>query len=413
MAKLALKGGKPVWTKGEPEWPVYDDRERKALEEVLVSRNWGGFPAPNVKAREFAERFASFQDAEFGIAAANGTVTLETCLRAADIQAGDEVIVTPYTWVATAATAVNVNAVPIFADVSPDNYCLDPDAVEAAITPRSRAVIPVHLGSNIADLDRLKAICEKHDLVLIEDCAHAHGGKWRDKGVGSHGDFGSFSMQSSKIMTAGEGGMITTNDRAYYEKCQSFVNCGRKESGYNSFEGRLLGGNHRISEWQAAVLLCQLERLPEQTKVKKANMDRLAAAIDEVEGLSNLKVDSRVTTQPCYQFIFKFHADQWGGVHKDRFCEAMTAEGVEVDSYFYIPLYDNALFAIHTNEYPELKRVYGDPADPKVRRCPNAEKAAYEEALWLHHPYLLGDKADVDLIIEAIHKVRANLDELR
>ncbi|MBZ0253649.1 MAG: DegT/DnrJ/EryC1/StrS family aminotransferase, partial [Candidatus Methylomirabilis sp.] len=280
MAKLALKGGEPVWKGPAPQWPVYDDRERKALEAVLVSRNWGGFPEPNTHAKLFAEKFAAFQDAKHGIACANGTVTLEACLRAAGIKAGDEVVTTPYTFVATAGACVALNAVPVFADIDPDTFCLSPEAVEAAITPRTRAVIPVHLGSTIADLDRLKEICAKRKLTLIEDCAHAHGGKWRGKGVGSHGDFGSFSMQSSKIMTGGEGGVVTVNDDLLAQRVHSFINCGRKETGYNDFEGEILGANYRITEWSAAVLLCQLERLPEQTRVKKANLDLLAAAIE-------------------------------------------------------------------------------------------------------------------------------------
>ena len=248
MAKLALLGGGKTFGLPWPKWPVFTDEDERALLEVLHSRNWGGYPSPNKRASAFAESFAKAHDAKYGICASNGTVTLEVALRAAGIEFGDEVIVTPYTWIATAGAPVMVNAVPVFADIDPDTYCLDPEQVEALISDRTRAIIPVHLGCSIADLDVFVKLAQKHDLVLIEDCAHMHGAKWKDKGVGSYGHMASFSFQSSKLMTAGEGGIILTSDDISHQRCQSMVNCGRKEPGYDGFDGDLFSGNYRITE---------------------------------------------------------------------------------------------------------------------------------------------------------------------
>ena len=262
MSKLAIFGGTPVTTTPPAApWPIYGDRERELLLSVLESREWGGYPEPNVRAAEFAEKFAAHHGAAYGICVTNGSVTLEVALTALDVEAGDEVIAPCYTWVATGACAVHVNAVPVFVDVDPDNYCIDPDQVEAAITDRTRAIIPVHLGANMADMDRMMDIADRHGIAVIEDCAHAHGGAWRGRGAGSIGDIGSFSFQSSKLMTAGEGGAVITSDNGLMQRCHSIVNCGRKEPGYDTFEGHVLGVNARISEFQAAVLIAQLERV--------------------------------------------------------------------------------------------------------------------------------------------------------
>ncbi|HDH96890.1 MAG TPA: aminotransferase class I/II-fold pyridoxal phosphate-dependent enzyme, partial [Proteobacteria bacterium] len=196
MAKLAILGGDPVRSEGPNLWPVFSDRERELLVEVLNTRNWGGFPEPNTYAREFAEKFAEYHDAKYGICAANGTVTLEIALKAGGVKAHDEVIVPAISWIATAQAPVFVNAVPVFVDIDPKNYCIDPQAIEDAITDRTRAIIPVHLGYQIADMDAIMDVAKKHDLIVVEDCAHAHGGRWNGKGVGSIGHFGSFSFQT-------------------------------------------------------------------------------------------------------------------------------------------------------------------------------------------------------------------------
>lgn len=413
MPVLAINGGEPLRKRPFASWPKYDEREKKLLNEVLESRNWGGFPAPNKKARELAERFAAYCGTRFAICCSNGSVSLEMALKAGGVKAGDEVIVPALTWVATAGCAVHINAVPVFVDIDPETYCIDVNKIEEAITDKTKAIIPVHLGASVADMDGIIDIAARHGLLVIEDCAHAHGAEWRGKRVGSIGHFGSFSFQSSKLLTAGEGGMITTSNPLYAMKCHSLANCGRKEEGYNEFDGWLFGWNNRMSELHAAILLAQMERYDEVTE-KRAEMakylcERLAS---EVEGLTPLKRDPRQTRQTFYQLILKYDQRYFKGLHRDRFISALEAEGVEFDGPFYVPIYQSPLFNVTADEWPMIRQRYGNDIWSAGISCPVAEKAAYNESVWMHYHYLDGTMEDIDDIITAIKKVQDNVKEL-
>jgi len=411
MAKLAIAGGAPVRTTAFTEWPQFDGREKSAILNVLESRNWGGYPFPNQLAERFSKAFAAHQDAKHALCAANGTVTLEIALKSVGIRPGDEVIVPAYTFEATAAPVLRLGAIPVFVDVLPDTYCLDPAAVAAAITSRTRAIIPVHLALNMADMDALTAHAARHGLKIIEDCAHAHGAKWRDKGAGSIGDVGSFSMQTSKLMTAGEGGVVTTNDDEIFELCQSYVNCGRA-SQTDRYEHRILGFNYRMTEFQAAILLAQLERLPEQTKCRAERAEYLSTLLSSIPGIELLRKDERQTTQAIYQFVFKYNAEAFGGASRDQFVAALEAEGIPADGLFYEPVYRSALFHVDPLDFPVLNSRGTQDLPWAMTRCPVAERAAYQESVWLPHQLLLGSQQDVEQIVEAIVKIQANVDEL-
>ena len=407
MAKLAIAGGPPVRTKAFAEWPQFDDLERRAITGVLESRNWGGYPFPNRWAELFGQRFAAHQNAKHALCAANGTVTLEITLKAIGISPCDEVIVPAYTFEATAAPVLRLGAVPVFVDILPDTYCIDAAAAAEAITSRTRAIIPVHLAMNMADMDAISELAGWHGLKVIEDCAHAHGARWRGRGAGSIGDAGSFSMQTSKLMTAGEGGVVTTNDDELFELCQSYVNCGRA-SQTDRFGHRLLGFNYRMTEFQAAILLAQLERLPEQTERRTARAARLEAGLSAVSGIRLLRRDERLTTQAIYQFVFKYDAQAFGGASRDRLVAALEAEGIPAEGLFYEPIYRSPLFQVDPRDFPALA---GDLPWAKTR-CPVAERAAYEESVWLPHQLLLGSEQDVDQIVEAVEKIQNHVDEL-
>lgn len=411
MGKLSINGGDCVRKKPFPPWPQFDDKELDALEQVLKSGNWGGRPFPNTKAKEFGERFAAFQDARFGIPVANGTAAIEVALRAAGIEAGDEVIVPAYTWVATALAAVYLNAVPIFVDIDPDTYCMDPGALAGAITNRTRAVIPVHLAMCIADMDRIGQIAEEHNLTVIEDAAHMHGGRWKGKGVGSIGDIGCFSFESTKVITCGEGGIILTNQAELAQRCQSLVDVGRKEPGYDGFEGWTLGWNYRMTEFQTAVLLAQLERLDDQTRLREENATYLSGRLEEIGGVRPLVRDPRATRLAYYRYLFRYNSEEFKGLPRDRFIEALEAEGIPCES-FYVPVHRSPLFALKASQYPEARRRYGEEYVPEQVSCPVTERAAYREAVCLHHPMLLGEKQDMDDIADAIIKIKTNVDEL-
>ncbi|HKQ07282.1 MAG TPA: DegT/DnrJ/EryC1/StrS family aminotransferase [Blastocatellia bacterium] len=411
MAKLAIAGGSPVRTKPFPEWPRFDDRERRAISDVLESRNWGGYPFPNQQAELFARRFADHQSARHALCAANGTVTLEIALKAVGIAPGDEVIVPAYTFEATAAPVLRLGAVPVFVDVLPDTYCIDAAAAAAALTSRTRAIIPVHLAMNMADMDAISELAARHGLKVVEDCAHAHGARWRNQGAGSIGDAGSFSMQTTKLMTAGEGGVVTTNDDEVFELCQSYVNCGRASQS-DRFGHRRLGFNYRMTEFQAAILLTQLERLAEQTERRMKQASRLAEGLSGIAGIELLRRDERLTTQAIYQFVFKMDKRAFGGASRDRVVAALEAEGIPADGLFYEPVYRSALFQVDPRDFPALGVRSGEALPWAATRCPVAERAAYEESVWLPHQLLLGSSEDVGQIVEAVGKIQSNLDEL-
>lgn len=413
MSKLAIKGGKAVRDgKTWPMWPPYNEREKELLLDVLESHNWGGYPSPNRFAKQFAKKYAEFAGAGYGVCAANGTVTLEVALKALNIKAGDEVIVPTYTWIATAAAPIYVNSVPVFADVTAENYTLDPAHVEVLITEKTRAIIPVHLGSSIADMDALMAIAKKHNLFVIEDCAHMHGARWRDKGVGAIGDMGSFSFQSSKLMTSGEGGLLLTNDPMLYQRTESLVNCGRKEPGYDEFEGDLLGYNYRIGEFQAAVLIAQLEKLSEFTTQRAQVAAYLNEQLEQIDGISIIKPDKRITQSAHYQYIFKYNPEGFKGLHRDQFLMAVMAEGICLDGDFYEPIPGRDIFNAKSEQWPMLRPRYGEGIVEMNDKTPVATHAAYHEAVWMHYPYLMQGIDGANDVVAAIRKVQENVDEL-
>ena len=413
MARLAITGGKPVRRKPFPAWPVYSRRELQALQRVLRSRNWGGYPFPNARASTFGAKFAKAHGAKYGIALANGTVAIEVALKAIGIKPGDEVIVPAYTWEGTVGPVLLLNAVPVFVDVDPDTYCLDARLIEQVFTPKTRAILPVHLAMSFADLDEILRLARPRNIAVIEDCAHGHGGKWRNKGAGASGDFGCFSFQSSKLMTSGEGGAVITSNLEYYERAQSYVNCGRA-SATDHFRHRLIGFNYRITEFQAAILEAQLQRLPTQAALRQKNMEHFEKRLRGKPGLAFLKRDQRVTRVAAYQFVFKYLPEHFAGIPRAAFLAALEMEGIPCDGLFYEPVYRSTLFPVDPAEYPALSWGRPEPLDLKTRyHCPFSERAAYEEAIWLPHHIFLGSRKDTEDIADAVLKVCENIGELR
>lgn len=404
MPALAIRGGTPLRTAPWPEWPQHDERELANITRVLASGNWGGFPSPNVMAGEFAERFAAFHGAQHGICTTGGTTALEVALRAAGLERGDEVLVPALTFYATAFAALVQGFKPVFVDIDPDSWCIDAAQIERHITPDTRAILPVHLGSRMADMDRIGEIARARNLKVIEDCAHMHGGFWRGKGAGTLGDLGCFSFQSSKLMTSGEGGIILTSDEALAERCNAYVNSGRgTSSDRQASEGTMLGWNYRITEFQAAVLLAQLDRLPEQTARRNENIAHFERRIAGIEGVSTLPHDERMTTRSGYGVVLRYDEQAWRGISRDRFALALYREGMKLYASFYTPVYRTNLFA--------WKDAPID-VDYSQTSCPVAEKASYREMIWLPHEIFLGTAADIDDLCDAILKLRDHIDEL-
>src|ERR1043166_6391383 len=252
---------------------------------------------------------------------------------------GDEVSIPGYTFVATATAALEVGAVPVFADIDPHTYTLDPASVEACITPRTRAIVPVHLGGRPADMDALMALARRHDLVVIEDAAQAWGASWQGRKAGTLGHAAGFSFQSSKNITAGEGGIILTNDAAIGALAQSLSNCGRQPDGL-WYAHYVLGGNYRLSEFHGAVLRVQLRRYPPQLASRQANAAYLEQALSEVPGITTLRQDARVTSHAYHLLVLRYQAEAFGGASRERFLTAMCAEGIDgMHMGYSLPVY--------------------------------------------------------------------------
>lgn len=395
MARLAVNGGSRHRTKDFPAWPQWDQREIDQVTEVVRSGNWGG--SPGTKGNEFAALMAAAHDAKYGMAATNGTTTLQVALKAAGLKAGDEVIVPAITWIATATAALYEGIVPVFVDVEPDTYNMDPEAAGAAITSRTRAIIPVHLGGRPVNLDAILEVARKHDLVVIEDCAHAHGAKWRGRGVGSWGDIGSFSFQSSKTITAGEAGCLITNDKRFEEQCTSLINCGRVREGDTMVEP-MLGWNYRLGDFQAAIMVAQLSRLDEWTHLRQENAAYLSEQLGKIPGIKPLKIDARITRMGHYLYLFGYDGTEFAGLPRERFADALNAEGIP-SGRRETTVYDSPLFHV-------------DPGRYRKEPCPVAERVAAHEYVSLPHSLLMGTRDDIDDIVGAIEKVRTNVGEL-
>jgi L-glutamine:2-deoxy-scyllo-inosose/3-amino-2,3-dideoxy-scyllo-inosose aminotransferase len=422
MAKLAVLGGTPVRNVSQkpwPSWPVWGKEEREGLIEVLESGVWS-YMGP--KERDFIDSFAKFIGSKYSLAIANGTITMQLALEACGIGYGDEVIVPGLTWQATAAAVIDVNAVPVLVDVEPDSWCIDPKAAEAAITSRTKAIMPVHLYGCMADMDAIMALAKKHDLRVIEDCAHQHGSVWRGRKAGAIGDIGSFSMQLSKVMTAGEGGALTTNDDMLWAKLDALRNCGRrpegthmiddKGSGTYTLEGDFIqSGNYRMTDFQAAVLIGQLKRLPEQTMLRDENFKYLITLLKGIPGIAPQKRDERVDLQAYFNFGFTYDKDAFDGLPLDKFRWAMMGElGCVVDDC-YQPLNNCTLYRPHTKKRYNINETHFKEIDPSRFSLLVCDRLFYETAVTFHHKILMGTKTDMDDIAAAIIKIQAAADE--
>lgn len=414
MATLAINGGTPTFTAQLPPWPIFDERDEAALLNVLRSGQWGGYPEPGPYAARFAAQFAAAHSARYGICCVNGTVTLITALKAAGIGLGDEVIIPAYTFAATAYAPLEVGAIPVMVDIDPANYCIDPRAVEAAITPRTRAIIPVHVASLMADMDALMEIARRHNLVVIEDCAHAHGARWRDQGAGGIGHIGSFSFQSTKLMTSGEGGLLTTNDPNLAYACHALIDCGRPK--YDVIpeaepdRPQYLGANLRLSELQASLLTVAFERLPEQTAQRAANAAYLDEALSEIEGVRLLRPDPRLTSRAVYQYIFAIEPEAFAGASKASICRAIHAEGLGVGGG-WPPMNDYSLFK-PTASNSAVAKLYPERFDFASMDFPETRRAYEREAVWLDHSLFLADRGAIDQAVATIRKVQRHASEL-
>ena len=408
MSTLAILGGTSVRPDGYRTWPQHGEREAEAVADVVRSGVWGGHPAPAPKAAEFGQRFAAYQGARYGAVMMNGTVTLEVALKALGIGWGDEVIVPAVTFEATYYACIAAGALPVIVDVTGQTLTLDPELAEAAITPRTKAIIPVHLGHHMADMDRIKDVADRHGLAVVEDSAHAHGQEWKGRGAGCIGEFGSFSHQSTKTLTAGEGGTLLTDDEHLYERAVSIVDCGRPKD--RDEKEYTFGANYRLGELHAALLLAQLERFEEQRVQRETAARYLEEQARRIPGVRLLPVDPRVSRWSFYQYILAIEPEAFAGIGNDAVCRALDAEGIPADTGFRSAA-DAELFDISLSRLPVAVQ-YTDRLDRSTMRFPVADRITRREQVFLDHSMFLSGTEGVDDALEALAKVQAGAPEL-
>ena len=404
---LALDGGAPVRTEPFPSWPIWDEREARALLEVLNSGAWGAHAGG--KSAEFCATFAAYQDAHYGVAATNGTAALEVALRAAGVQPLDEVILPPYTFVASATAVLAIGAIPVFCDIRPDTFLIDAADAERKVTPGTKAIIAVHLAGHPADMDAVLGVASRHNLCVIEDAAQAHGAAWRGRRVGALGAAGAFSFQSSKNLNAGEGGLVVTDDRALAERAWSLANVGRVPAGA-WYQHEAMGFNLRLTEFQAALLLAQFERLPAQYETRERNARYLDRALAEIPGITPQARDARVTGHAHHLYLFRYDGRHFGGRDRAWFLRALRAEGIPCSPGYTTPLYRMRAVIDERRKWADLARAAGRPVglppSPDAEALPVTERACAEEGVWLGQSVLLATEADMAQVVEAVAKVQ-------
>jgi len=411
MAPLAVLGNAPASVeKITSTWPLRDDVEKHAILEVLESGSW--YNGDRVK--EFEESFAAMQDAKYGVACTGGTVALEAIVRAAGIGVSDEVITSPYTFIGTCTAILKSGAAIRFVDIDPDTNNLDIDQIEDAITSHTRAIMPVHYGGLACDIDRLIQICEKHNLVMLEDACHSWGAKYKSKGLGAWGVAGAFSFQQSKNMTCGDGGIALTDDIAVADAIGCAINQGR--SRYGKADPRLQwGSNHRMTEFSAAILLAQMSRLPEHVEIREHNAAMLTRALSHIDGVEPCKRLPEATVVSWHVYGGRYLADKWDGMPREIFVRAMRAEGVRIETGYRRPVYRETVFQqdwVNSEDIRPFSWAGEDwVQDYRSLNLPKVE-AYCQERIGLRHANLLISERAMKQVCDAFGKVRENRNEL-
>jgi dTDP-4-amino-4,6-dideoxygalactose transaminase len=409
--KLAILGGQPVRTKPWPSWPIWDKSAEESVLSILRSGIWCRLGGKTVS--EFEKKYAELMGAKRCVCTVNGTNALLTALHVLDIGVGDEVIVSPYTFIATYNVVINSCALPVFADTDPETFQINPDKIEERINENTRAIMPVHILGLPANMDKINAIAKKHNLRVIEDACQAWMAEWRGKKCGTLGDLGCFSFQNSKHIPCGEGGAIIGDDDEIMDRCFSYHNCGRP---YGSVKGTsgypIIGTNRRMTEYQAAILLSQMKRLEKDTQTRNENAHYLTSRIKEIPGIIPHKLYEGVTRAAYHLYPFRYKKEHFNNVPRSKFLNALSAEGIPC-SGGYGPQYRDGLIEVTLNS-KNFKRAFSKERLDKYRQelhYPDNDQLC-EEAVWLGQELFLTTKEDMNDIVDAVLKIYENRDKL-
>ncbi|MBI3209016.1 MAG: DegT/DnrJ/EryC1/StrS family aminotransferase [Candidatus Solibacter usitatus] len=406
--KPAVLGGSPA--KVSPvAWPITDETDEKALLNVFRGGKW--FRGYGKKVQEFEESYARLTGARHCVAVANGTSALLASLAVLQVGAGDEVILPPYTFVATLNAILERQAIPIFVDVDPATFQIDPARIEAAITPATKAIIPVHMAGAAADLDSILKVANRHRIPVIEDACQAHLGEWKGRKVGTYGVTGCFSFQASNNLNSGEGGAILTNEEEVFLHCSGFHNNGNSSHRPHSYVGN--GLNLRMTEFQAALLMAQMTRLEKQSQQRESNAAYLTKMFNEIPGIVPALLYPGCTRNAWHLYMFRYKAAEFDGLSRAQFLNALKAEGIGASSG-YSPLNKNPLIdkTFQTRGYQRFLSPAERKQWPDRTNCPQNDKLC-GEAVWFTQTMLLGPRSGMETIAGAIRNIRAHAGEVK
>lgn len=410
--KLAVEGGTPVRREALPLEPDITEEEIEAVLEVMRSKKLSQLAGNYVE--DFEIEFARYIGTKYAVAVNSGTAALSLAVAALQVGTGDEVILPPYTFVATANGILQQNAIPIFADVDKETFNIDPRKLEAKISDKTRAIMPVHMMGQPCDMDHIMEIARKHNLFVIEDSAQAAGAEYKGRKVGSIGDVGCFSFYMNKNMTSAEGGMLVTNDEGVAERAMTFRNHCRPEisnvpnvPAYNVFTG--IGWNLRMNSLQAVIGRTQLKRLDESNHRRSMNAEFIRHHAKPLEWLVPQGVLK--DTNPVYWFQ-AFRIRDSSKINRDKLTAAISAEGIKAEGYAPIPVHLQELFTKQVGygrtHCPFDCPVYGKKVEYKVGDCPEAEKLCKEDVIIPCYHALRG--SDLNDIVRALTKVAAHFE---
>lgn len=403
-AKPVLLGGKPVHTGGWQKWPVWRAEWEPAILSVMRSGKW--FRGSGQQVGEFEKGYASLIGAKRCLATASGTTALMVSLHVVDVDAGDEVIVSPYTFIASYNAILAHNALPVFADTDPATLTMDPKSIASRITDRTRAIMPVHIFGLPCDMDAIMPLARQRGLKIVEDACQAWLAEYKGRKCGTMGDLGCFSFQESKHIPSGEGGAITSNSDDLIDRCDSYHNCGRTAGTYKGTGMFTRGCNYRMQQFQAALLLAQFDKLQKETAKRRESADFLSAKLGQVAGITPVRLPAN--SRPAWHlYAFRYDAKAFSGLTRDGFIRALTAEGVPCSSV-YREQYNDGLLdeAIASRGFKRLfsaqrLKAYRDSfKELKGNQETCANTVAFTQNM------LLSDRAGLEHIVEAVAKIQ-------
>lgn len=405
--KPALLGGAPVHKSGWPQWPEWREAWEPEIVEVLRSGRWSSSGGGGQVA-DFETAYARLLGADRCLATSSGTTALTTAMHVIGVDAGDEVITSPFTFIATYNTILMLKALPVFADTDPATLTMDPASIESRITERTRAIVPVHIYGMPCDMDPINAIAKKHNLAVIEDACQAWLADYKGRKCGTLGDLGCFSFQNSKHIPAGEGGAITGMRDDLLDRCHAFHNCGRAHGTFqgNGYFSR--GTNFRMTHYQAAMLRQQLDKLVAETARRQENADHLTVRLQAIPGIQPVRLPDR-SRAVWHLYAFRYDPAQFHGLPRDKFIKALRAEGIPCGGGYHEQYYDGLLDdAIDSRGFKRLFPAERLKAYRDSLKDLKGNKQVCETTVALFHSMLLADRADMDHVIEAIQRVQTH-----